>query len=175
MKKNAVKNLTLGAIIAALYTALTLMVAPLSFGPVQLRLSEALTVLPAICPPATVGLTLGCLISNLLGFALGANPLGVIDALVGTAATFLAAITTAYIGKKFKGRALYALAPLPPVVFNAVFVGLELCIVVLGDTSLPTLIATCAYVGIGEAIACYLGGGALLKGSYKYFNDMFKD
>ena len=175
MRKNAVKKLTLGAIIAALYTALTLIVAPLSFGPIQLRLSEALTVLPAICPIATAGLTLGCLISNVLGFALGANPLGLVDAAVGTAATFLAAVSTAYIGKRCKGKALYLLAPLPPVIFNAVFVGLELCVLVLGDTSLPTLVATSAYVGIGEAIACYLGGGALLKGSYKYFTDMFKD
>ena len=175
MNKIAIKKLTFGAIIAALYTALTLVVAPLSFGPIQLRISEALTVLPAICPPATVGLTLGCCISNILGFVLGANPLGLIDALVGTAATFLAAITTAYIGKRFKGKALYALAPLPPVIFNAVFVGLELCFLVIGDTSLPTIVATCAYVGIGEAIACYLGGIALLKGSYKYFNDMFNE
>ncbi|MBQ8869289.1 MAG: QueT transporter family protein [Oscillospiraceae bacterium] len=174
MKNITVKKLTMGAIIAALYTALTLIVAPISFGPVQLRLSEAMTVLPAICPPATVGLTLGCFISNIFGFILGANPLGLIDALVGTTATFLAALMTAYIGKKCRGAALYLLAPLPPVLLNALFVGAELCIVVIGDTSVPTLLATCLYVGLGEAIACYLGGSALLKGSYKYFTDVFK-
>ncbi|MBQ7800605.1 MAG: QueT transporter family protein [Oscillospiraceae bacterium] len=175
MQKKVVKNLTMGAIIAALYTALTLIVAPISFGPLQLRLSEALTVLPAICPPATVGLTLGCFISNIFGFILGANPLGLIDALVGTAATFLAAVLTAQIGKRCRGAALYVLAPLPPVIFNAVFVGVELCVLVIGDTSVPTLLATCLYVGLGEAIACYLGGSALLKGSYKYFTDTFKN
>ena len=175
MKKNAVKKLTRGAIIAALYTARTRIVAPLSFGPIQLRLSEALTVLPAVCPPSIVGLTLGCLISNVLGFVLGANPLGLVDAVVGTAATFLAAVVTAYIGKRCRGKALYILAPLPPVIFNALFVGMELCVLVIGDISLPTIIATSAYVGIGEAVACYLGGGALLKGIYKYFTDMFKE
>ena len=66
MQNKALKNLTAAALIAALYTALTLIVAPLSFGPVQIRLSEALTVLPAVCPPAVWGLSLGCFLSNLL-------------------------------------------------------------------------------------------------------------
>lgn len=169
MRKSFVKSLCIGAIIAALYTALTLIAAPLSFGPVQIRISEALTVLPAVCPAATAGLTLGCFISNIIGFIMGANPLGVIDAFVGSAATLLAALCTAYIGRKVRGGALYALAPLPPVVFNALLIGAELTFIVSGKPDFMVFIISAAYIALGQAIACYLGGNLLLKGSRGYF------
>ena len=66
-------KLTLTALIAALYTALCFTVPFLSFGPVQFRLSEALCVLPLFYPPAVGGLTLGCFVSNLVGFLTGLN------------------------------------------------------------------------------------------------------
>lgn len=174
MNKKTAKNITIGAIIAALYTALSLIIAPLSFGAVQLRISEALTVLPAVYPPSIVGLTLGCFLSNLLGFFLGANPLGFIDAIVGSSATLLAALLTAYIGKKFKGTLLYLLAPLPPVLFNALFVGAELCIIVIPEVNAATFFLTCLYIAIGEAIACYLGGSILLKSCSKFLLGVYE-
>lgn len=168
MKKNLVRNMCIAACIAALYTALTLIAAPLCFGPVQIRISEALTTLPAVCPPAVWGLALGCCISNILGFVMGANPLGMIDALVGTSATLIAALLSAYIGKKCRGKALYLLAPLPPVILNAVFVGAEIMFIVAGKIEIIVFLVSALYVGIGQAIACYLGGVLLLKGGKKY-------
>jgi len=175
MNRKLIKNLTMGALIAALYTALTLIVAPLSFGPVQLRLSEAMTVLPAVCPPAIAGLTLGCFLSNIIGFFMGANPIGVIDAFVGSAATLLAAVVTAYIGKKFTGRALYFLAPLPPVLFNGLFIGAELAFILTGTVTVWSFALSCIYVALGEAVACYIGGNILLKAGCKYFSRYFKE
>ena len=174
MKKNLVRNMCIAACIAALYTALTLIAAPLCFGPVQIRISEALTILPAVCPPAVWGLTLGCAISNVLGFIMGANPLGMIDALVGTSATLIAALLSAYIGKKLNGKWLYLLAPLPPVILNAVFVGAEIMFIVSGRIELLVFLASALYVALGQAIACYLGGGLLLKGGKRYIEKYLK-
>ena len=85
-----VQYLTLGAMIAAAYTVLTLLAAALNlaYGEVQFRFSEALTILPVFTPAAIPGLALGCLLSNLWsGF-------GVADMVFGTLATLLAAIAT---------------------------------------------------------------------------------
>ena len=84
------KNLCLSALIAALYAALTLAFQPISYGAVQFRISEALTLLPVLFPQAVPGLTLGCLISNLF------NPMGatVYDVVFGTLATLIAAVIT---------------------------------------------------------------------------------
>ncbi len=173
MRKNTLRNLTAAALIAALYAALTLALAPLSFGAVQIRLSEALTVLPAVCPPAVAGLTLGCFLSNLIGFFAGANPLGLIDCAVGSFATLLAAAATYYIGKFVKGKALYLLAPLPPVLFNGLIIGVEMAFLVLGNTAPLSILLSCAYVALGELVACYLGGTILLKSSSAYFKKYF--
>ena len=170
MANKTVKNLTVAAMIAALYTALTLIVAPISYGPLQFRISEALTVLPAVCPPAVLGLTLGCFISNVIGFIMGANPIGLVDAVLGSVATLLAAILTAYIGKKCRGLSLYLLAPLPPVILNGLIIGAELAFLVMGGfTPLNMLLSFC-YVAFGELVVCYVGGVTLLKGGKKFFN-----
>ncbi len=174
MNNKATKNTAATAIIAALYTALTLLVAPLSFGPVQIRLSEALTSIAAVCPPAVWGLTLGCFISNAIGAIMGTNPLGLIDCVVGTAATLLAAVFTYLIGKYIKNEKLVVLlSPLPPIVFNAVFIGTELCFIVLGSPSILKMLVCMAYVALGEAVACFLGSTLLLKNFKKYFIKYF--
>ena len=174
MRNKALKNLTAAALIAALYTALTLIVAPLSFGPVQIRLGEALTVLPAVCPPAVWGLSLGCFLSNLIGFFMGANPLGIIDSLVGTFATLLAAICTYYIGKAFKdGKLSLWLSPLPPIIFNGIIIGLELSYFYIGDMSFVPVLLTCLYVAIGEILPCYIGSFVFLKSARGYFKKYF--
>ena len=84
--RRPVRSLCLMAAIAAIYAALTLSLPVLSYGPVQLRLAEALTVLAFLCPEAIVGLTLGCFLSNLLG-----SPY-VLDWVFGTLATLIAAL-----------------------------------------------------------------------------------
>lgn len=108
MRKN--KNilfLTEGAMIAALYAALTLVTGQFAVSVIQLRLSEALTVLPVFLPSAVPGLAVGCLAANLLSFC---SP---VDTLVGTLVTLIAAVLTRRLRKK------PVLAVLPPVILNA--------------------------------------------------------
>ena len=85
--------LTRGAIIAALYAAITLLLAPISYGEVQVRIAEALTLLPILLPEAVPALTIGCLLANILG---GTT---IFDILFGTLATLLAAICTRLLSK----------------------------------------------------------------------------
>jgi len=152
-----VRFLCQSALIAALYTALTFAVPVLSFGMMQLRISEAMTVLPILWPPALLGLTAGCVISNLLGFFSGANPIGLIDAVVGSAATLLAGLCSAAVGKLIPAekhphrRLLLGLAF--PVLFNAAIVGAELTVLFLDSFWVNYL-----WVGLGELAVCYVLG-----------------
>ena len=149
-----VRGLTEGALIAAAYTALSLALAPLSFGYAQLRVSEALTLLPIFSPNAVWGVTLGCAITNAVGAATGAN-FGMADVIFGTLATLVAALITARLGK-FRVWGLPVAASLPPVILNAVVVGLELWYF----TSAPLLVCMLG-VGFGEVVSC-CGLGLLL-------------
>ncbi len=145
--KFTVKQLTRGAVIGALYVVLTLVLAPFSFGAIQLRISEVLTVLPFIMPEAVLGLTIGCFVSNIICS-------NIVDAVVGTLATLLAALVTA------KTKKLY-LAPLPAVVFNAVLVGGVITIMTL-DFTIYNYIMVALSIGVSQAIVCYVGGIPLL-------------
>ena len=109
-RQRLVRSLCLSAAIAAVYAVLTLTLPVPAYGPVQLRMAEALTVLAWFCPEAIAGLTLGCFLSNLLG-----SPY-VLDWIFGTLATFLAALWTARAPKRW-------MAPIPPVVCNMVHRG----------------------------------------------------
>lgn len=135
------RNLVRIAVIAALYAAVTLALAPISYGPLQVRVSEALTVLPFITPVAIPGLAIGCLIANILG-----PGLGVLDVIFGTAATLLAAIITWRMRKAW-------LAPLPPVIANGLIIG-ALLHYVGGYPLVPTML----WVALGEFAACYILG-----------------
>ena len=132
-------------IIAALYAALTLALAPISFGAVQVRVSEALCVLPFFTPAGVPGLFLGCIASNLLG-----SPLGPMDVIVGSAATLIAALIASRVKKSW-------LVPLASVLVNAFLVAFVLN-VMLG---LPYWLNV-LYVGAGQAVACYALGMPLL-------------
>ena len=106
------KQLTLAALTAAAYAVLSYFgsIFGITYGPIQCRFSEAL---PFFLPETAWGLGVGCLIANLL------SPYGVLDIVVGSAATLLAALLTARCQKKW-------LAPLPPVIANTVLIGLVL-------------------------------------------------
>lgn len=158
MKSNT-RFLALSAVIAGLYAALTYAAAMLNlaYGPVQFRFSEALTVLPAFTPAAIPGLAVGCLLANL------GSPLGVVDWVFGTAATLLAALGTAAVSRiQYKGLPL--LAPLPPVIVNALVVGLEVsCLNGAGAFTFTAFTAASfAYsaltVGLGELAVCLVLG-----------------
>ena len=143
------KNLCLSALIAALYAALTLAFQPISYGAVQFRISEALTLLPVLFPQAVPGLTLGCLISNLF------NPMGatVYDVVFGTLATLIAAVLT------WRMRASIWVRALPPVLCNAGIVGLVLTYAYGIDMLWMNMLT----VGLGEAVVCYVLGVPMIK------------
>lgn len=137
------------AVIAAAYTALTMLFAPISFGHAifQFRVSEALTILPAITSASIPGLFIGCLVSNLLG---GFGP---IDIIFGSLATLIAAI----LSRKLKNAPW--LVPLPPVIINALVVGSYLKFLYLQDVPLA---ASVGWVAVGQFLACYFVGYPLL-------------
>lgn len=143
------RDLCLTAMIAAIYAALTLGLQAISFGPVQFRVSEALTLLPILFPQSIPGLTLGCLISNLF------SPLGatVYDVVFGTLATLVAAILT----RRIKGSVW--VKALPPVLANGVIVGLVLTYAY----GLNTLWLNMLTVAAGEAAVCYALGVPMIK------------
>lgn len=150
MRKYSVRDLTLTAVVAALYATLTLTLPIPQYGGVQLRVAEAFTVLPFLFPQAVPGLTLGCFIANLLG-----SPM-VADWVFGTLATFLAAVWTSQVKSRW-------LAPLPPVICNAAIVGAEIALFFPnGMAFLPAYWLNALTVGLGELIACYVLGGLLL-------------
>jgi uncharacterized membrane protein len=133
------------AVIAALYAALTLALYPISFGAVQFRVSEALTLLPIVMPEAIPGLFVGCLVSNLIG---SATPW---DIIFGSLATLIAAILT-YATRRNK-----ILAAFWPVLCNTVIVGLVLALTL----DLPVFL-TMGEVGLGELAVVYTVGMAML-------------
>lgn len=159
-----IRCLTVTGVIAALYTALTLVLAPLSFGIVQCRLSEALTILAAYHPAGVAGLTLGCALSNLVGLSMGANVAGPLDILLGTLATGAAAWLS-YRLRYIRWGGLPVLSTLPPVILNALVIGSELTLV-LGPVNLPTWLMWMGSVGLGQVIAC-VGGGLILAYAFK--------
>ncbi len=162
MRKFSVKDLTLAAAVAATYAALTMALPGPSFGYAQLRVAEALTVLPFLFPATAPGLLVGCLVANLL------SPYGAVDVICGTAATGLAAILTMKAPNRW-------LAPLPPVICNGVIIGAMIAWYEVGftDKFWATFSVTGTGVALGELAACYLLGGLLLKGLPKisFFRD----
>lgn len=140
------KYLTQAAIIAALYVGLTHLsnLFGLASGLIQVRLSEILTILPIAIPAAIPGLFIGCILANLSTGAL------IMDILFGSLATLLAAILTRKLGK----RSLY-FGPIPPIVFNAVIVGLILKYVYRIQGALAFFMLT---VGLGELISAGILG-----------------
>lgn len=155
MKRIPLRELTLSAVIAAVYAGLTLSVPIPQYGHIQIRVAEALTVLPFFFPAATPGLFVGCVIANLF------SPY-VLDVVFGSAATLLACLWTGRLNNRW-------LAPLPPVVCNAVIVGGEIAFTQAGLT--PAFWSAFAFnaltVGAGELLACYVFGSVLLSALYR--------
>ncbi len=160
--RSSLHRLTVAGMIAALYATLTLILPFASFGTVQIRFSELLTILPVLTVDAIPGLALGCALANGIGMAIGANIAGGWDILVGTTATLLAALCT-YALRHVRFKGLPVLATLPPVLFNAVIVGGELSLVMFGTLDIAPLLLTMAQVGLGQLIPCIVGGLILFR------------
>lgn len=161
-----VRELTLAAVVAAVYFVLCYFgnIFQLTFGPVQVRLGEALTVLPFLFPATAPGVAMGCLLTNVL------SPYGPIDMVVGTLATAVAAWLTMKTPRWY-------LAALPPIVMNALLLPPMWAWAEAGAVNgafwasywfnLWTFVA-------GEAVACYVLGTVLLKAlpKVKFFRPM---
>ena len=148
MKETNVTLITRGAMIAAAYVGLCAAFAPISYGEVQLRVAEALTILPVFTPAAIPGLAVGCFIANIMGGGI------MLDVIFGTLATLLGAIGTWLL----RNRSPY-LAPVPPIVANALIIPFVLHYGYGVPLPIPFMMLT---VGAGEVLGCGLLGLALL-------------
>ena len=145
-QRNATRFLAVGAMIAALYVALTMLFAPISFGAMQVRIAEALTILPMFTPAAVPGLFVGCLLANLLGGAV------VWDVIFGSLATLIGAAGSWLLRKN------RWLVPIPPILANTVIVPLVLK---YGYGVDMPLLLSAGYIAVGEIVGCYVLGQLL--------------
>ena len=159
MRDKKVLFMAQAAMIAALYVALTYVFAPISFSEVQVRIAEALTILPVFTPAAIPGLFIGCLLGHIMGGAL------VPDIVLGSLATLIGAFFTWKLRK-----ANPFLAPVPPIVANTLIVPFVLKYAYGVDLPIPFMMLT---VGAGEVLSCGVLGMllyfALKKNSEKIF------
>ena len=160
MKNKKVLFLTQAAMIAAIYVILTEIFAPISFSVGQVRIAEALTILPAFTPAAIPGLFIGCLIGNLLGGAV------LLDIVFGSVATLIGAYFTYLLRNQNK-----YLAPLPPILSNAIIIPLILRYAYGFPDAIPFMVLM---VGIGEVISCGVLGMILYSSLAKHKNKIFK-
>ena len=153
MRKLSTRHITTAALFGGIYVAMSYFgnIFGLTYGPVQCRFSEALTVLPYLNPLAVWGLFVGCVLSNIL------SPYGPLDLVFGSLATLLAGLLTARCPSKW-------LAPLPPVICNGVLVGGLISYQEVGFTTAfgGTFLFNAASVALGELLACYVLGLPLL-------------
>ena len=151
-KKLTTKKVVIAAMIVAIYAVLTIVLAPISYGPIQVRLSEALTVLPALTPMGIPGLFVGCIVANII------SPYGLVDLVLGSLATLIAAIAS------YKLKDHPWLVPLPPVISNGLIIGSMLHF----SYGVPNLPACMGWVALGEFLTCYVIGMPLLKLLVRY-------
>lgn len=143
-----IQLITQGAAIAAIYVVLTLVFAPISYGAVQVRIAEALTILPMFTPAAIPGLFAGCLLANFIGGAV------IWDIIFGSIATLIGAI----LGWKLRRNRW--LVPIPAIVSNTVIVPLVLFYAYGVNIPIPLL---AVYIAVGEIIGCYVLGQLLAE------------
>ena len=146
MNKNT-KLLVQAAAIAAVYVVLTMVFAPISFGEIQVRISEALTILPFFTPAAIPGLFVGCLVGNILGGAI------LPDIIFGSLATLIGAVISWFVRKN------RYLVPIPPIVSNTLIIPFVLRFGYGINLPIPMMMLT---VGIGEVVSCGVIGLILL-------------
>lgn len=148
------------ALIAALYVVLTMVFAPFSFREIQVRVSEALTILPAFTPAAVPGLFIGCLLANLLGGA------AVPDVIFGSLATLIGAFFTWKLRNKHP-----FLAPVPPILSNMLIIPFVLRYAYGVPMAIPFMMLT---VGFGEVLSCGVLGMLLYYALKKSQKQLFK-
>ncbi|MBE6632586.1 MAG: QueT transporter family protein [Ruminococcaceae bacterium] len=157
------RKIVTSAFVAAVYAALTIGFSFISYGPIQFRISEALTVMPYFTPWAIPGLIIGCLTANIF------SPISILDTVFGTLATAIGALGTYFCKKK----GLWFLAPLCPVISNTVIISLFLTYMESGNAfDISILLFNALTVFVGEAVCCY-GLGLPLMFIIKRINKKF--
>lgn len=169
-RKEKLNYIITGALIAAAYAGLTYLsnVFGLAYGPIQLRVSEVLTILPVFTPAAIPGLTVGCFIANIGSF-------NAADLVFGTMATLLAALLT-YMLKGIKIKGVPFLSFFMPVIVNALIIGLEIALFFLPEgATLWGFAISALEVGVGEFIVCVIFGTVfyLVVKKYRIFEKTF--
>ena len=159
MKNRNLTFIAQAAMIAALYIALTYIFAPISFSEIQVRIAEALTILPVFTPAAIPGLFIGCLLGNALGGAL------IPDIVFGSLATLIGAVFTWLLRKKS-----HFLAPIPPILSNTVIVPFVLRYAYLVELPIPLMMLT---VCIGEILSCGVLGTLLYYALHRQRKEIF--
>ena len=158
-QKFTVRKLVRCALVAAIYIVLCMALQPLSYGAVQIRIAEALCLLPVFGAEYIFGVVLGCFLANLLGST-------IVDVIFGTLATLLACVAT-YLLRNVRFKGLAIAASLPPVLFNAVIIGIEIAVLFPDPSSSAPLWLACITngisVGIGELVSCTILGVLLVK------------
>ena len=160
MQNEKVAFMAQAAMIAALYVVLTMVFAPFSFREIQVRVSEALTILPAFTPAAVPGLFIGCLLANLLGGA------AVPDVIFGSLATLIGAFFTWKLRNKHP-----FLAPVPPILSNMLIIPFVLRYAYGVPMAIPLMMLT---VGFGEVLSCGVLGMLLYYVLKKSQKQLFK-
>lgn len=153
MKENKTRNLVFGALIAAIYVVLTMVFRPISYGPIQFRISEALCVLPYFTPAAIPGVFIGCLISNMLGGAV------LMDVVFGSLATLIGALGSWLLRKN------RWLVSVPPILSNTLIIPWVLKFAYGSEDLVWYMMIT---VGIGELLAIGVLGQLLITVLTKY-------
>ena len=163
MKNDLTKRLTRTALIAAIYAVVTLAIAPFAYGSIQFRVSEILVLLAIFDPLYIGGLTLGCLIANLLG------PNGPMDVIFGTLATFISVYAIYLTGKLIKNYKIKLLiASIWPTIFNGLIIGWMLNKLY----GLP-LILSVGEVALGELVVItFIGVPLFLMAGSRFKNAM---
>lgn len=165
MRNRKIGYITRGALVSALYVGLTFLcnAIGLANGPIQLRLSEALCILPFFMPSAVPGLFIGCLIANLVTSA------AVWDVIFGSLATLVGAFVASKIKNKW-------LVPIPTVIANTVVVPVVIlfCYTAKESWSLQTYFITALGVFTGEVLSAYVLGMILFFALDRHKNSLFK-
>jgi uncharacterized membrane protein len=159
--RNNTRKLILMAFIAAVYTAISLVMPFLSFSSIQVRLAEGLSVMALFGIVPVFGLTLGCALTNLIGVLNGTNPLGYMDVLWGSLATLLASYLM-YRFRLIKVKGIPLLALSMPILVNGLVIGLEL-MVAFGPLSLYSFSLYALLIAAGESLSILLIGYPLYR------------
>lgn len=151
MKNSRTRFLVLSSLIGASYFALTFVFSSISFLSTQMRISEALTILPVFTPAAIPGLAIGCAIANI------SSPFGIMDIILGGTATAVSGALS-YLTRNIRFKNLPLISPLFPIVINSILVAFETVFFVDSSCSFKLLITLFFSTAAGEFFSCYILG-----------------